>query len=97
MRRRLASLVFATSQTAGNLNLHIHSSRLEREYIIEKWCADTTPFQNVHQVGHLDAWRRLQFSLSIYNQKNVKGIKKETFAKVLSAEKISQIKWAFHE
>jgi hypothetical protein len=42
-------------------------------------------YQNAaYQVGHLDAWRDPQISLSDYH--NRKGIKKETVAKVLGAE-----------
>ena len=60
---------------------------MEREYITEKWCAPTCTIQCVHQVGHLDAWRDPQISLSDYNnRKGGKGLKKETVASVLSAE-----------
>jgi len=59
---------------------------MEREYITEKWCAPTCTIQCVHQVGHLDAWRDPQISLSDYNKRNGKGLKKETVAHVLNAE-----------
>src|SRR6266516_2754753 len=55
-----------------------------REYKTEKWCAPTCTIQCVHQVGHLDAWRDPQVSLSDYNKRN--GLKKETVAQVLEAE-----------
>jgi len=59
---------------------------MKREYISEKWCAPTCTIQCVHQVGHLDSWRDPQISLSDYNNKSGKGLKKETVAQVLSAE-----------
>ena len=59
---------------------------MKREYITEKWCAPTCTIQCVHQVGHLDSWRDPQISLSDYNDRSGKGLKKETVAHVLSAE-----------
>jgi MoaA/NifB/PqqE/SkfB family radical SAM enzyme len=59
---------------------------MRREYITEKWCAPSCTIQCVHQVGHLDAWRDPQISLSDYNNGSGKGLKKETVAQVLSAE-----------
>jgi hypothetical protein len=59
---------------------------MKREYITEKWCADSCTIQCVHQVGLLDAWRDPQISLGDYNSKNGKGLKKETVANVLKAE-----------
>jgi len=52
----------------------------------QKWCAPTCTIQCVHQVGHLDAWRDKQISLSDYNKKNGNGLKKETVAQVLSSK-----------
>jgi hypothetical protein len=37
-------------------------------------------------VGHLDSWRDPQISLSDFNKRGGKGIKKETVAQVLSTE-----------
>jgi hypothetical protein len=37
-------------------------------------------------VGHLDSWRDPQISLSDYNKRNGKGLKKETVAQVLNAD-----------
>ena len=59
---------------------------MKREYITEKWCAPTCTIQCVHQVGHLDAWRDPQVSLSDFNNRKGKGLKKETVTQVLSAE-----------
>jgi hypothetical protein len=59
---------------------------MRREYITEKWCAPTCTIQCVHQVGHLDAWRDPQISLSDYNNRKGKGLKKETIAQILSAD-----------
>ncbi|MGI9036030.1 MAG: radical SAM protein, partial [Pyrinomonadaceae bacterium] len=59
---------------------------MRREYITEKWCAPTCTIQCVHQVGHLDSWRDPQISLSDYNNRNGKGLKKETVAQILSSE-----------
>ncbi|HMS09370.1 MAG TPA: hypothetical protein PKE66_07795, partial [Pyrinomonadaceae bacterium] len=59
---------------------------MEREYITEKWCAPTCTIQCVHQVGHLDAWRDKQISISDYNNRKGNGLKKETVAQVLNTE-----------
>ncbi len=59
---------------------------MRREYITEKWCAPTCTIQCVHQVGHLDAWRDPQISLSDYNKRGGAGLKKETVAQILNAE-----------
>jgi MoaA/NifB/PqqE/SkfB family radical SAM enzyme len=79
------------SQQRGTPGISIHEytqADMEREYITEKWCAPTCTIQCVHQVGHLDAWRDPQISLSDYNNRKGggKGLKKETVAQVLSAE-----------
>ncbi len=77
------------SQQRGTPGISLHEythSDMRREYITEKWCAPTCTIQCVHQVGHLDAWRDPQISLSDYNKKSGKGLKKETVAQVLSAE-----------
>ncbi len=58
---------------------------MKREYITEKWCAESCTIQCVHQVGLLDAWRDPQISLGDYNNKNGKGLKKETVANVLKS------------
>jgi MoaA/NifB/PqqE/SkfB family radical SAM enzyme len=58
---------------------------MKREYITEKWCAESCTIQCVHQVGLLDAWRDPQISLGDYNKKNGKGLKKETVANVLKS------------
>jgi MoaA/NifB/PqqE/SkfB family radical SAM enzyme len=59
---------------------------MNREYITEKWCAPTCTIQCVHQVGHLDAWRDKQISLSEYKKRTNKALKKETVAQVLGSE-----------
>ena len=78
------------SQQRGTPGISLHEythSDMRREYITEKWCAPTCTIQCVHQVGHLDAWRDKQISLSDYNNRNGKGkLKKETVAQVLGAE-----------
>ena len=72
--------------TPGIPLLEYSHEDMKREYITEKWCPPTCTIQCVHQVGHLDAWRDPQISLSDYNNKSGKGLKKETVARVLSAE-----------
>ena len=77
------------SQQRGTPGISLHEythNDMQREYITEKWCAPTCTIQCVHQVGHLDAWRDKQISLSDYNNKNGKGLKKETVAQVLNAK-----------
>ncbi len=75
-------------RTPGIPLLEYTHADMEREYITEKWCAPTCTIQCVHQVGHLDAWRDPQISLSDYNKRggSGKGLKKETVAQVLSAK-----------
>jgi MoaA/NifB/PqqE/SkfB family radical SAM enzyme len=70
--------------TPGTPLLEYTHSDMAREYITEKWCAPTCTIQCVHQVGHLDAWRDPQISLSDFNQRNGNGVKKETVAKILA-------------
>lgn len=80
-------LVHWCSQQRGTPGISIHEytqADMKREYITEKWCADTCTIQCVHQVGHLDAWRDPQISLNDYNKRNGKGLKKETVESVLS-------------
>jgi MoaA/NifB/PqqE/SkfB family radical SAM enzyme len=72
--------------TPGIPLLNYSHEDMKREYITEKWCAPTCTIQCVHQVGHLDSWRDPQISLSDYNDRSGKGLKKETVAQVLSAE-----------
>ena len=84
-----AGMVHWCSQQRGTPGIPLMdytTEDMEREYITEKWCAPTCTIQCVHQVGHLDAWRDPQISLSDYNNRKGKGLKKETVAQVLSAE-----------
>ena len=84
-----AGIVSWCSQQRGTPGISLHEythTDMRREYITEKWCAPTCTIQCVHQVGHLDAWRDKQISLSDYNKKNGKGLKKETVAQVLNAK-----------
>jgi MoaA/NifB/PqqE/SkfB family radical SAM enzyme len=81
-------LVHWCSQQRGTPGISLHEythEDMRREYITEKWCADTCTIQCVHQVGHLDAWRDKQISLTDYNKKNGggKGLKKDTVKQVL--------------
>ena len=84
-----AGMVHWCSQQRGTPGIPLMdytTEDMEREYITEKWCAPTCTIQCVHQVGHLDAWRDPQISLSDYNNRKGKGLKKETIAQVLGAK-----------
>ena len=72
--------------TPGIPLLEYTHADMDREYNTDKWCAPTCTIQCVHQVGHLDAWRDPQISLSDFNDRKGKGLKKETVASVLRAE-----------
>jgi len=72
--------------TPGIPLLEYTHADMDREYHTEKWCAPNCTMQCVHQVGHLDAWRDPQISLSEYNKRNGKSLKKETVARVVNAE-----------
>jgi MoaA/NifB/PqqE/SkfB family radical SAM enzyme len=80
-----AGIVSWCSQQRGTPGISIHeytTADMEREYITEKWCAPSCTIQCVHQVGHLDAWRDKQISLTEYNGR----ISKKTISKVMSQE-----------
>ena len=80
-----AGIVSWCSQQRGTPGISIHeytAADMEREYITEKWCAPSCTIQCVHQVGHLDAWRDKQISLTEYNGR----INKKTISKVMSQE-----------
>jgi len=70
--------------TPGIPLLEYTHADMDREYHTEKWCAPNCTIQCVHQVGHLDAWRDPQTSLSDYNKRNGSGLKKETVAQILA-------------
>jgi MoaA/NifB/PqqE/SkfB family radical SAM enzyme len=72
--------------TPGIPLLEYTHADMEREYITEKWCAPTCTIQCVHQVGHLDSWRDPQMSLSDFNNRSGKGLKRDTVAQVLSTD-----------
>ncbi|MFM8441595.1 MAG: radical SAM protein [Acidobacteriota bacterium] len=80
-----AGIVSWCSQQRGTPGISIHeytTADMEREYITEKWCAPSCTIQCVHQVGHLDAWRDKQISLTEYNGR----ISKKTISKVMNQE-----------
>lgn len=72
--------------TPGIQLLDYTQEDINREYITEKWCAPTCTIQCVHQTALLDNWRDPQISLSDYNNRKGKGLKKETVSQVLGAE-----------
>jgi MoaA/NifB/PqqE/SkfB family radical SAM enzyme len=84
-----AGMVHWCSQQRGTPGIPLFDYTAEdmaREYITEKWCAPNCTIQCVHQVGHLDAWRDPQISLSDFNNRKGKGLKKETVAQVLGVD-----------